>query len=87
MVIKFCEELLAKIRASQISYAERLTSGTFKNFEEYKHYVGKLDGLKQAECIVQTVYDNVVNASRTETQGAVKHDNSNSNRNSTREFY
>ena len=71
MLIKFCEKLLAKIRETQVSYAERLTSGTFKNFEEYRHYVGKLEGMKEAEDIVKTVYDNIVNASRAETQGEI----------------
>jgi hypothetical protein len=56
MIIKFCENLLSKIRERQGVCADRLLVGSFNDFVEYKNCTGKLQGLKEAEDIVKRIY-------------------------------
>jgi hypothetical protein len=48
--------MLIKIRERQAIIAERLVSGVSNTMEDYKLRVGKLQGLKEAEEIVQQMY-------------------------------
>ena len=56
MVIKFYEELLLRIRKRQLLAEERLTTGSFQSFEDYKNVVGLLEGLKSCEKITKDLY-------------------------------
>ena len=50
-----------------------LTSGRCKSLEEYKMFIGKLEGLKEAEEIVTQVYKAMFHTDRLDQQG-VKED-------------
>lgn len=57
MILRFYENLLLKIREHQVILATRITSGGCKDYPEYKHVVGQVEGLKLAEKLSQDVYD------------------------------
>jgi len=52
----FHENLLDALRKSMQAYSERILSGSFSTFEEYKSCAGRLHGLKEAEHIIQKTY-------------------------------
>lgn len=60
MLLKYVENLLVKIRERQTVVAERLTSGAFKEFCEYKETVGFLNGLKESEELAMKAYASLV---------------------------
>lgn len=56
MILRFCEAILLKIRESQVLVAERVTSGHCNSHEDYKQLIGKLQGLKVSEELVQQAF-------------------------------
>ena len=81
MILNFCNGLLRQIRERQVVVAERLTSGTCKDYEEYKQQIGKLQGLKEAEELILEIYRNTF---RTEIMDEKR---SNNDGTGTIEFY
>lgn len=63
-MLRFCEAILLKMRESQVLVAERLTSGHCSTHEEYKQLIGKLQGLKSAEKVVQEAFDAMFKATK-----------------------
>lgn len=59
MILRFSEGLLREIRERQIDIAKTVTSGACLTFEHYKHLVGRLDGLKEAEEIVKEIHKRI----------------------------
>lgn len=59
MVIKFCEELLLRLKNRQALIEERLISGNFERFEEYKKFSGISEGLRDAEKILKQLYQDM----------------------------
>ena len=49
--------------------AERLTSGSCKDFEEYKGLIGKLQGLREAEEIVKAIFEATFTTTRVYEDG------------------
>lgn len=58
MVPNFYENLLGNLRKSQQAYSDRILSGSFSTFDEYKSCTGRYLGLKEAEYIIQETYKN-----------------------------
>lgn len=56
MIPNFYESLLDNLRKSQQAYGDRILSGSFSTFDEYKSYTGRYHGLKEAEYIIQETY-------------------------------
>lgn len=56
MDIKFYENLLFRIRDRRSVLTERLISGTFETFDDYKLFVGKVKGLDEAELIIRLLF-------------------------------
>lgn len=52
----FIENYLAKSRAKQSSYQEKICTGNLKDYEEYRFYTGKLKGLMEADEIMKSTY-------------------------------
>jgi len=64
LILKFCDGLLLKIRERQVLVAKRLTSGSCKDFEEYKQLLGKLQGLEESENIIKQIFDDTFKTTR-----------------------
>lgn len=60
MLEKFCENFLIKLRDSQTEYSNRLLSGSFKTFDEYRFIAGIHKGLVECESMVKGVYKDMV---------------------------
>jgi hypothetical protein len=56
MNLRFCENLLVRIRERQGVYADRILSGTFDKIEDYKFVVGKWQAMREAEEIICRLY-------------------------------
>lgn len=56
MLIYFYEELLRSLNERKALCSDRLLSGSFDNFEEYKFFVGKFKGLKESEEAIRDAY-------------------------------
>jgi hypothetical protein len=59
LLLNYCETLLTQIRERQKIYSERLCSGAFLTFEEYKFVSGILKGLKESEILTVNLYKNI----------------------------
>jgi hypothetical protein len=59
MIIRFCENLLSRIRERQAIYVKSISSGDFPNFEEYKFCAGKLKGIEEAEAVIKELYNSM----------------------------
>lgn len=55
-MLHFYQNLLEAIRDRQKMSSERVLSGVFTTFEEYKLTVGRLKGLMDAENIIKSVF-------------------------------
>lgn len=60
MLEKFCENFLLKLRAAESVLIERLKTGGFKTLEDYKHVVGKIQGLEHAEIMIKETYQAMI---------------------------
>lgn len=56
MLIYFYEGLLRSLNERRNLCTDRILSGSFDSFEDYKLFVGKLKGLKESEEIIRESY-------------------------------
>lgn len=56
MLIYFYEGLLRSLNERRNLCIDRILSGSFDSFEDYKLFVGKLKGLKESEEIIREAY-------------------------------
>lgn len=59
MLLNFCETFLKQVRERQEIYKNRLCSGAFHDFEEYKFVAGILKGLSESEILMANLYKNI----------------------------
>ena len=59
MIIKFCENLLLRIRERKAAYEGKLLSGSLKDMEEYKFMSGYRKGLEESEEIARQLYSDM----------------------------
>jgi hypothetical protein len=56
LLIYFYEGLLKALNERKALCTDRIISGVFESFEEYKLFVGKLKGLKESEEVIREAY-------------------------------
>lgn len=60
MLEKFIENYLARSNAQKNLYKDRFYNGNIKDWEDYKHTLGRYFGLEEAEDIVRSLYKAMV---------------------------